>query len=64
MRQEQKRPPALSRTCPRGRRYRSHPPAVRRSLGSVRAGGLRGRTPWGWRAAGRISCWGRDAHLS
>lgn len=54
---------ALRHTCPHGLRYRSHPPAVRQSLGSARAGGLHGRTPWGWPAAGRTSCWGHDEHL-
>lgn len=54
----------FSQTCPHGRRYRSHPPAVRQSLGSAKADGLHGRTPWGWPAAGRTSCWGRGAHLS
>lgn len=27
------------------------------------AGAPHGRTPWGWPAAGRTSCWGRGEHL-
>lgn len=54
---------ALRRTCPRGQRCRSLPPAGRRSWGSAMVDGLRGRTRMGWPAEGRTSCWGHGAHL-
>lgn len=54
---------ALRRTCPRGQRCKFLPPAARQSSRSARADGLRGRTLWGWPAAGRTSCWDRGAHL-